>query len=317
VNSSKTGYSKSTTQLDSIQIDDDHNYENVSIGLFPFLKEFGKEFQLTGVVKGQQIGSGHFGTVFVGDWNSEKVALKCLKDENGSLNTKPFISEIKLAKTAKSNSVVKVLGVCDLEKQIYVVMEYCPNGSLLEWLRNKAMETTQIELTRIATECCIAVSSLHKQNIIHRDIAARNFLLTSTLRVKLSDFGMAKQTLGGKYYAKSTELPVKWSAPEVILKERFDSKTDAYAIGITMFEIFSKGTVPFVGKSNEAIAECMQSNQELKLFKPEFATEKQYQLILQLTDFDPQKRPKLESVVEELEKPDQIQQQSQKQNDNH
>jgi hypothetical protein len=43
----------------------------------------------------------------------------------------------------------------------------------------------------------------------------------------------------------------RWSAPEVLMKEKFSLASDRYAVGVTLFEIFSKGTVPFVNHSNK------------------------------------------------------------------
>jgi serine/threonine protein kinase len=135
------------------------------------------------------------------------------------------------------------------------------------------------ELTRIVIQCCVAVLTLQKINIIHRDIAARNFLLTEHKDVKLSDFGMAKQSKSGSYYSQNeTAVPIRypntllfcflflffnllikkknnfrWCSPEVLLKEKFSLASDRYSVGITMFEIWSKGIVPFVTLTNKVI----------------------------------------------------------------
>jgi serine/threonine protein kinase len=76
-------------------------------------------------------------------------------------------------------------------------------------------EASETQLMTIAKDCCSAVATLQSVEIIHRDIAARNFLLTKFLQVKLSDFGMAKQTVGGSYYSQNeTAIPVRYEINE-------------------------------------------------------------------------------------------------------
>jgi len=158
-------------------------------------------------------------------------------------------------------------------------------------------------LTRIAIECCSAIVVLQESNIIHRDIAARNFLLTEFLKVKLSDFGMSKQLLVGNYYSvksKENAIPVRWTAPEVLTKEKYSLESDRYSLGITLFEIFSKGKAPFSALSNKELLESLNQEKVPALEKPKFATEKQFEIIKQLVDVVAKNRPGMEATINGL-----------------
>jgi len=106
---------------------------------------------------------------------------------------------------------------------------------------------------------------LHKENIIHRDLALRNLLVApgsekSMFTIKVSDFGMSKMTSEEYYKSKSKAIPVKWSPPEVIQYGRFSVQSDIWAFGVTMWEIFSYGKMPYSGLSNRETIDEVLSN---------------------------------------------------------
>jgi len=110
------------------------------------------------------------------------------------------------------------------------------------------------DLLRIVKQAAVSLVPLEESNILHRDIAARNFLVDSGLNVKLSDFGMARFTTtehGNEYKPSSnTSIPVRWSAPEVLKTGTSTAASDRYSFGVTMWEILTKGGKPFAAMSN-------------------------------------------------------------------
>ena len=106
---------------------------------------------------------------------------------------------------------------------------------------------------------------LHKSNVIHRDIAARNCLYDEQKVVKISDFGLSK--VASSYKMKtSVRLPIKWLAPETLNSLMFSTKTDVFRLeksktprknslnkfsyGVMMYEVFSDGGDPWTDVSN-------------------------------------------------------------------
>jgi serine/threonine protein kinase len=119
---------------------------------------------------------------------------------------------------------------------------------------------------------------LETKNIIHRDLALRNLLVTTQgsdvqkYLVKVGDFGLSKETNEGIYQASSTKtIPgnifvihspqyvlVKWSAPEDLVQRMYTSKADVWSFGITLYELFGYGAVPYPALSNVEVLEKLQ-----------------------------------------------------------
>jgi serine/threonine protein kinase len=98
--------------------------------------------------------------------------------------------------------------------------------------------------------------ALGTAGIIHRDLAARNVLVDEKLRVKIADFGLSRETSDGddrNYYRMKTNrpLPLRWTAPEVVTKLSYSVRSDVYAFGVFVFEVYSFGAFPFAQIKND------------------------------------------------------------------
>jgi len=90
------------------------------------------------------------------------------------------------------------------------------------------------------------------QYIIHRDIAARNFLVTEYHHIKLGDFGRARHVYDDNYQAECSEMiSVKWSSPEVLVKSCYSTRSDIWAAAVVMWEVLSGGQRPYRGLTAE------------------------------------------------------------------
>jgi len=108
-------------------------------------------------------------------------------------------------------------------------------------------DTTQVQLLRnlkvlskIAQHASAAMLHCHKQNVIHADIAARNFLVSKELSAFITDFGMSREIAPDQPFVKGSErdlLPMKWTAPEILQRREYSFKSDVYAFGMFLFEI--------------------------------------------------------------------------------
>lgn len=84
---------------------------------------------------------------------------------------------------------------------------------------------------------------LESKKIVHRDLSCRNCLVKEEEKsyiVKLTDFGLSDIS-SGTNELNNSELPVRWTAPEVLETKTFSSKTDCWSFGITLWELFSLG----------------------------------------------------------------------------
>ena len=96
------------------------------------------------------------------------------------------------------------------------------------------------------------MNEVHRLCIVHMDLAARNIMLDSSLIAKVGGFGQAEE--GNEYQIealnedgtrKKLELPWKWVAPEAAQFGTFNQATDVWAFGITLWELFTFGSMPY------------------------------------------------------------------------
>lgn len=117
-------------------------------------------------------------------------------------------------------------------------MDFASGGSirtLMKALPDGIMEERWIVV--IIRELLVALSYLHKSNVIHRDIKAANILVQSTGNVILCDFGVS--ALLSTSYAKRTTFvgTPHYMAPEVLTSSAYDSKADIWSLGISLYEM--------------------------------------------------------------------------------
>ena len=91
-------------------------------------------------------------------------------------------------------------------------------------------------------------------------------------QAKVGDFGLARS--GEEYEGKATKFPVKWTAPEAAMKKRFDTKSDVWAFGITMWETFTLGGAPYPGWDNGTTLQQVRQGYRLPIPDFNFSTKK-------------------------------------------
>jgi len=121
------------------------------------------------------------------------------------------------------------------DAQVAIVTRFCENGSLHDMLVNRRHRNYQPGLTyldklKLVAQAARGVKSLHETDIIHRDLACRNLLVSSGMDVYVIDFGFARQkTLNASKGFTATNFgPVRWEAPESLRKREYSVKTDVF-----------------------------------------------------------------------------------------
>lgn len=129
--------------------------------------------------------------------------------------------------------------------------------------RDQPQLLKMLDLIEMAIDVARGCEYLEQNRFVHRDIAARNCLLStkdSKQRVvKIADFGMARDIYRNDYYRKGGRafLPVKWMPPEAFLDGIFTTKTDVWAYGVLLWEIFSMGYMPYTGRPNQEVMQLV------------------------------------------------------------
>ncbi|XP_065356741.1 tyrosine-protein kinase Btk isoform X2 [Calliphora vicina] len=248
----------------------------------------------------EELGSGQFGVVRRGKWRgSIDTAVKMMKE--GTMSEDDFIEEAKVMTKLQHPNLVQLYGVCSKHRPIYIVTEYMKHGSLLNYLRRH--ETTLIGNMGLLLDMCIQVSKgmayLERHNYIHRDLAARNCLVGSENVVKVADFGLARYVLDDQYTSSGgTKFPIKWAPPEVLNYTRFSSKSDVWAYGVLMWEVFTCGKMPYGRLKNTEVVERVQRG--IILEKPKSCAKEIYEVMKKCWSHSPEDRQSFRVLKEQL-----------------
>lgn len=211
---------------------------------------------------GETLGQGAFGVVVRADWNGATVAVKQIRRDAVGSSSKAmheFKNEVKqMAAMPSHPNVVRLFGVSKMGEDMAAVVEYCGGGALSTALYgDNAVQFTARELHRIAAESASGIVHLHNHGTVHRDIAARNVLLTTDRHAKVADFGMARDTGVASSMDENVTAqdlgPIKFMAPEQLERRAYSRATDTWAFGVLLFEIFEREQ-PWRGVPNLRVA---------------------------------------------------------------
>ncbi|KAM8952402.1 tyrosine-protein kinase BTK [Pelodytes ibericus] len=225
----------------------------------------------------KELGDGQFGVVKYGKWRGQhEVAIKMIKE--GSMSEDEFIEEAKCMMKLSHYNLVQLYGVCTKQRPIFIITEYLSKGCLLTYLKEPCKKFAQVDLLAICSDACAAMTYLESNQYLHRDLAARNCLVAEDGTVKVSDFGLSRYVLDDEYTSSlGSKFPVRWSPPEVLLYSKFSSKSDVWAFGVLMWEVFTLGKMPYERFSNSEIVDQIMKG--VRLYRPQMATERIYSVM--------------------------------------
>uniref|UniRef100_A0AAF5DC98 Tyrosine-protein kinase n=1 Tax=Strongyloides stercoralis TaxID=6248 RepID=A0AAF5DC98_STRER len=243
----------------------------------------------------RKLGDGNFGEVWYGKWRGiVEVAIKTMKP--GTMSPEAFLQEAQIMKQCDHPNLVKLYAVCTKEEPFYIITEYMVNGSLLAYLRD---QTNQISL-QASVDMCAQIANgmmyLEERKLVHRDLAARNVLVGEKISgvpvVKVADFGLARKLMDEDIYEARTgaKFPVKWSCILAATCGNFTTKSDVWSYGILLYEIFTRGQVPYPGMHNREVIEQVELGYRMPC--PRTCPEQIYhEVMLKCWDKNPDRRP--------------------------
>jgi len=214
--------------------------------------------------------------------------------------TEKFIQEGELMRyTTPHNNVVGFIGICG--KPLAIVTEYLSGGSLKNYLNSSKPLNKEMQLQIIRN---IAAGMLHlgKERIVHKDLAARNVLLSENFTAKVADFGLSRLSTSdssevNSLFSSSSIGPLKWMSPESLKEKKFSSQSDVYSFGVTCIEILTrKDPYPHLSMTEFAL-KVFSENLSLKKFIPSDTSKLLTELISTCLDSNPNQRPRFEAIV--------------------
>ena len=244
----------------------------------------------------KKLGEGKFGEVWHAAWNglTTKVAVKKLHP--GTISANEFFEEVSLTKQLKHPNLVQLYGVCTKEEPIYIITELMEHGSLLTYLRGHGSRLLKLpQLLNIGAQVASGMAYLEQKGYVHRELSARNVLVSENLNCKVKSISMARILSEDVYEAHTGEkFPVKWTAPEALLHHHFTIKSDVWSFGILLYELITYGCSPYPGKNNTQILEALQTGYRMPC--PEGCPEQLYKIMRECWRDDEPSRPTFESL---------------------
>jgi hypothetical protein len=251
------------------------------------------------------LGRGNFGEVFRGRHKGQTVAVKQIQDGADDSATEEFMQELDVMLRMKSEHVIALLGVCLLPPErgggLGLVMEFAARGSLDRHLVEADDRLGPVARLQISEDIAKGLAYLHSVSILHKDLAARNVLVSAEGACKLADFGLSRVVGVDETYVTTAALPLRWCAPETIKKKKVTQASDCFMLGITLLEVFENGKLPYYQLGRKpAMQIALEVAEGLRPQKPFDCSREVFALLQRLWDGDARARPTAAEAVVEL-----------------
>ncbi|KAL1565495.1 CDPK-related kinase 4 [Salvia divinorum] len=223
---------------------------------FGYSKNFAAKYEL-----GKEVGRGHFGhTCWAkckkGDLKNQQVAVKIIAKAKmtTAISIEDVRREVKILKALSGHkNLIKFYDAFEDTHYVYVVMELCEGGELLDRILARGGRYTEEDAKKIVVQMLSVVAFCHLQGVVHRDLKPENFLFATKdedSQMKVIDFGLSdfirpdqrlNDIVGSAYYV----------APEV-LHRSYSSEADIWSIGVITY-ILLCGSRPFWARTESGI----------------------------------------------------------------
>jgi len=232
--------------------------QKISVTDFHFLKVLGK---------------GSFGKVLLvekkdtGTFYAMKILRKdAVAKRNQKFHTK---AERQILETLNSPFIVKLHYAFQTKDKLYLVMDFMNGGELFFHLR-RDRKFNQERAKFYAAEIILALEYIHSKGVIYRDLKPENILIDLEGHIRLTDFGLSKQGVGGNVKAYTLCGTPEYLAPEILQGFGHDKAVDYWSLGALLYEMLG-GMPPFYSKDK---AQMFRNILEKPIeMKPEFSRE--------------------------------------------
>ncbi|MDX8396762.1 MAG: protein kinase [Mariprofundaceae bacterium] len=246
----------------------------------------------------EEIGHGGMGIVFRATHAQEQqpVAIKILHPElhKDDEQVQRFHREARSLEKTKHPNIVSFIGLYEQNEKLGIIMELLTGCSLKQYIYHHG-PLSNAEVHYVMAQVIQGLSAAHVHNITHRDLKPSNIFLCDDGTIKLMDFGLAKDDQSHDDITQSGQHPIGsyyFMAPEQILGQPIDSRSDLYSLGVCLFKL-ATGKLPFSGDAGgefEVMDKQVRQEPEkpeniLSDISPELSA-----IILKLLEKEPDKR---------------------------
>ena len=200
------------------------------------------------------LGEGSFAKVFLAKWRETFVVAKVINPNICKNEKELVLREFEIMTKLHHPNIVQFLGYID--KPFIIVMEYIPNGDLLENINKRTLsKENKKKIMKDILQGLVYIHNRLPYSLIHRDIKPTNILLTNSKVAKITDFGLSKfnniyrtsskinedSSYNNYHIFKDLTINVgteRYMAPEIIEEKHYNNKIDIYSCGILLYEMF-------------------------------------------------------------------------------
>jgi len=247
---------------------DDQQYEDVEI---TDVAQEGEKADPSHFELLKVLGQGSFGKVFLVRKISSKdagtlYAMKVLKKATLKVRDRQRTKmERDILTDVNHPFIVRLHYAFQTEGKLYLILEFLRGGDLFTRLSKEVMFTEE-DVKFYLAELALALDHLHHLGIIYRDLKPENILLDTEGHIKLTDFGLSKESIFEEKKTYSFCGTVEYMAPEVVNRKGHGTPADWWSYGVLMFEMLT-GALPFQGANRK---ETMTQILKAKLGMPPF-----------------------------------------------
>ena len=215
----------------------------------------------------EKIGKGTFGIVYkVKKYNDpliyviKQISLNGLAD----YQINQVYAEAKILSLIKSKYVVKYYESFLEDDNLNIVMEYCDNGDLCNYLNEQKKKSIPLKedlIWKIFIKITLGLATIHKMKILHRDLKTLNIFLKKDMEIKIGDLGVAKE-LNQASFANTIIGTPYYLSPEMCEDKPYNQKSDVWALGVILYELCTFRHPFNAGNHAALILKIMTANPE-------------------------------------------------------
>ena len=217
------------------------------------------------------LGAGTMGVVLLVEKEKKYFAMKILRHEydtsDKNLKIKRFLREAEILSQITHPNVIKIheYGISEAEEIPYIIMEYMAGKPLNHYMRMFSFTNDQI--VSIIRQVAESLNAVHIHNILHRDIKPGNILMNDDIKLKLTDFGIAKVSNSNLTMTKEILGSPAYMPPEAFDSQSIcDCRSDIFSLGVIAYELLT-GVKPFHGESLGEIMNAIKYQRPIEPLK--------------------------------------------------
>ncbi|OHT00226.1 CAMK family protein kinase [Tritrichomonas foetus] len=243
-----------------------------------------------------RLSSGAYGDVYVAEhkMTKQKVAIKIM-NRAFLVEQDAFISleqEIRIQQTLDHPNIVKIYDILYSPDYVFVVLEYCQQGDLLESIQSGHLRS-QRQARMYFYQILLAVQYIHHRKIAHLDLKPENILVFDDMTVKLADFGCCEAPPHKQY--RCTRGTLYYAAPEMLVKPQKDNRpADIWSLGILFFSMINS-SLPFRPGDDDFVRQQIISGE---IVIPPHIPSEISTFIQWMCQLNPDNRPSIDEAVQ-------------------